>query len=132
MEFLQQVKIYATPIFGQANYNNATSVNFGFGNEGKTLLALQVTFYNASNVLTAPTSGQINVIGSNDNNFGLVPTLQWSFGSVGSQGQQNNGDVVDNTQGPIRYAQVSWGAPIVWGSATYAVITFNANAPKDN
>ncbi len=124
MEFLQQVKIYASPIFGQANYNGATNVNFGFGNEGKTLLSLQVTFYNASNVPTAPSASEVWVIGSNDNNFGTVKALDWLLGT------QNNGDVVDSTQGPIRYGQINW--TVTWGSATYAVISFYANAPKDN
>lgn len=125
MEFRQQVTIYASPIFGQANYNGATNVNFGFGNEGKTNFSLQVTFYAAGAIPTVPSTAEVWVVGSNDGNFGTGKVLDWVFGT------QNNGDVLDSIQGPIIYGQINWGT-LSWGSATYAVITFTATSAKDN
>ena len=125
MEFRQQVTIFSSPNFGAANYGGAASINFGFGNEGKTNFALQVTFYKAGAIPTAPSAGEVYLIGSNDGNFGTVKALDWIFGT------QNNGDLVDENQGPFIYGQVNWTS-LSWGSATYAVITLTATAAKDN
>ena len=112
MQFFQQIYIYATPGTGQLGANPPGPI-WGFGNLGKTNFSMQVSFFNANNVLTNPGAGaEVWINGSNDGLAFVGKDLDfiWNNPSI-------NGDTVDTTMGPVKYIFSQIGIWLVIGEA---------------
>lgn len=126
-------------IFKQKVYLNSTSnagntgqgIVFGFGNNQKTRLSMQVSFFSgqtgqppSGGAAQAPTAADIGLYDSNDGVlFNNNVALEWN--TAGSPVAQQNGDTVNVVGiGPTDYVKLNWS--ITWGSATTCTITIIA------